>query len=66
MRMRMTTNPRWPLERRFWNRVNRTDQCWLWTGTTGNGYGRIIVGRRQVQVHHVAWNLAGRAVPQPK
>lgn len=27
---------------RFWKKVNKTDSCWLWTGTkTFGGYGRI-------------------------
>lgn len=35
---------RYTPEERFWSRVNKTDTCWLWTGTgsrTGLGYGRF-------------------------
>ena len=31
-----------PIEERFWEKVQKTDSCWLWTGaTTSAGYGRI-------------------------
>lgn len=32
--------PTRPAEERFWEKVNRTDGCWLWTaGTNNRGYG---------------------------
>lgn len=31
-----------PLQERFWEKVNKTDTCWLWTGATHSaGYGVI-------------------------
>lgn len=30
------------MRERFWSRVDKTDSCWLWTGSTApNGYGVI-------------------------
>jgi hypothetical protein len=29
------------LPRRFWDKVNKTDSCWLWTGKIDDGYGRF-------------------------
>ena len=44
---------------RFWNRVDRTGDCWLWTGPkTGNGYGAIredYPSRKQVSAHRASW-----------
>jgi hypothetical protein len=33
--------------KRFWDRVEKTDGCWNWTGAVNNtGYGILIVGSR--------------------
>lgn len=37
-----THHPHRPPEERFWEKVHKTDSCWLWTGaTTPAGYGRF-------------------------
>lgn len=42
------------LASRFWNKVDKTDGCWLWTGRPlADGYGQFG-GRR---AHRVAWEL---------
>jgi hypothetical protein len=49
------------LEERFWEKVNKTETCWLWTGATlGSGYGSIFVElpRRADQAHRVSWKMA--------
>jgi hypothetical protein len=28
------------LPARFWNKINKTESCWLWTGKIDDGYGR--------------------------
>ncbi|MFT4295614.1 MAG: HNH endonuclease signature motif containing protein [Micropruina sp.] len=41
----------------FWDQVDRSGDCWLWTGRRDeNGYGRI--GHRRVGAHRVAWALS--------
>lgn len=52
-----------PLETRFWQRVNKTDTCWLWTGTVNRaGYGLITSTRdgRMTQwlAHRLSWQYA--------
>jgi hypothetical protein len=44
------------IEDRFWAKVNKTDSCWLWTGTTqGDGYGQFRLStERRDQAHRVA------------
>jgi plasmid maintenance system antidote protein VapI len=52
---------------RFWKYVNKTDGCWLWTGSrTTGGYGQFGVGGRKgtpIGTHRVAWALANGAIP---
>lgn len=36
----MSIKPR-PAAERFFNMVEKTDTCWLWTGVTCNGYGQF-------------------------
>ena len=42
---------------RFWQKVNKgnPDDCWLWRGKTSDGYGRIMLGRKNYQAHSVSW-----------
>lgn len=58
------------LEERFWEKVQKTDTCWIWIGcrNNGTGYGRIGRGGRQggtTHAHVVSWELANnRRVPK--
>ena len=46
------------IEERFWKRVKKTDNCWLWEGADrGNGYGVLNVGGKLKSTHHVTWFL---------
>lgn len=47
-------------EPRFWSRVTKTDDCWLWGGWLNDqGYGRIHCGGRQIPVHRYSFLLHG-------
>ena len=56
------------LEERFWNFVNKTDGCWLWTGTlNGAGYGTIGLGRKDAGkgfAHRVSWEIHRGQIPK--
>jgi hypothetical protein len=54
-----------PLADRFWERVVKTDGCWLWTGATVRGYGYIRAdgGRVQLKTHRVSWELHNGPLP---
>ena len=56
-----------PLAERFWSHVNKTDGCWLWTGTKSDGYGKITIyidGQRKCRFAHiVAYELVKGKVP---
>ena len=51
------------LETRFWARVDKTDGCWLWKGSTCRGYGRISVENRIMRAHRASWELAFGKIP---
>ncbi len=48
-----------------WLRKDEASGCWLWTGHTNHGYGRIFVapGRRPVISHRAAWQIANGKIP---
>lgn len=48
-------------EKIFWERVEKTDTCWLWRGGITNGYGYFGIRLNGVykshRAHRVAWIL---------
>ena len=58
-----------PLADRFWERVQKTDSCWLWTaGKTTAGYGKIQVGSgggvgREQYVHRLSYEFTNGPIP---
>jgi hypothetical protein len=52
-------------EFRFWGRVQKSPNCWLWTGDTkSHGYGRMVGRNRKLQhVHRVSWELHFGPIP---
>lgn len=57
-----------PEEERFWSWVNKTADCWLWTGgrfSLGYGAFNLIVGdrRRTRPAHRVAWTFLRGPIP---
>jgi hypothetical protein len=35
------SRPRISTEERFWSKVEKTEKCWNWTGSTARGYGQF-------------------------
>lgn len=56
-RLRPTTE----IHYRFWEKVEKTDTCWLWTGSRDHrGYGRLQRGGRgmgHIKAHRLSWEL---------
>lgn len=50
---------------RFWAMVNKTESCWLWTGSvTRIGYGQFaVVHGKNVSAHRFAWFLSEGELP---
>ena len=51
-------------DQKFWERVQKSDGCWLWTGEKNNqGYGRLAFGgrgnRKRIMAHRLSLELHG-------
>ena len=57
--------------KRFWSKIKKTDECWLWSTPTmdGGGYGMFFVGpsrrkpRWSLKAHRLSWTLANGQIP---
>ena len=55
------------LEERFWPKVNKTEDCWLWTGATNkNGYGVISKQGKNLLAHRAVFEILGIDIPEGK
>ena len=46
---------------KFWNCVQKSDGCWLWTKSTDRGgYGRVWTGLGNVLAHRFSWEIHHR------
>jgi len=54
-----------PIENRFWERVNKTKTCWIFTGTLNGimGYGTISREGIQTPAHRVSWEIHNGPIP---
>jgi len=49
---------------RFWNKVDKTDYCWNWTGASrGNGYGAFKVDEKVIDSHRFSYKLTNGEIP---
>jgi hypothetical protein len=44
-------------QERFWSKVDKSGDCWLWRGNCVDGYGRFYDGRRNRIASQVAWEI---------
>ena len=66
MRYPNRTMPRRPLEERFWEKVEKTNGCWLWTARKnpgGYGWFRVDETRGSVLAHRMAYELTHGPLP---
>ena len=49
---------------RFWQKVNKTESCWLWTGAKARGYGHFRLNGRSRTTHRLAWEWANGRIPE--
>lgn len=54
------------LDLRFWEKVNKTDGCWLWTGSKDSaGYGHFrIDSQRLRKAHRISYELLVGPIPE--
>ena len=49
---------------RFWSKVDKSGDCWVWTGTRDvQGYGKFWGGQEKVLAHRVAYELLVGPIP---
>lgn len=56
------------IEERFWPKVQKTEDCWLWTAATARGYGKFSFGTlanpsRMVHAHRFSYELLVGPIP---
>jgi hypothetical protein len=52
------------MEQRFWEKVDKSGDCWLWTARVDReGYGQFTADRHPDGAHRVAWTLAYGPIP---
>jgi hypothetical protein len=50
--------------KRFWDKVVKTDTCWVWTASVnGKGYGSFGYGGRVQLAHRVSWQMHCGPIP---
>ena len=56
-----------PLADRFWSKVDKTADCWLWTAGTNGRYGQFFVSKklRHFYAHRMAFMLANGITDLP-
>lgn len=51
-------------EQKFWAKVDKSGECWLWTGSKyRQGYGQVCVGPKFRKAHRVAYELTRGPIP---
>jgi hypothetical protein len=49
---------------RFWSKVDKSGDCWLWTGSRHRfGYGMMQIGRRPWTAHRISYAIAHGPIP---
>jgi hypothetical protein len=52
-----------PYTERFWSKVNKTANCWVWTCRIDHkGYGRFAIDGVYHRAHRVAWELTNGTI----
>lgn len=58
------TKTKRPLEQRLWEKITKTDTCWVWTGGRDPaGYGTFCVNRSNRRAHTVVYLLVRGRYP---
>lgn len=49
----------------FWSNVDKSGECWIWTGGSRahNGYGIFVLEGHSRRAHRIAWELAVGPIP---
>lgn len=56
----MNGSTRKTISEKFWSKVSKTNECWVWTGAINdNGYGYLAFKnpRRNILAHRISWEI---------
>jgi len=48
---------------RFWEKVDKSGDCWKWTASKANGYGIFRINNKKVYAHRFSWLIHNSPVP---
>jgi hypothetical protein len=51
-------------QRRFWSKVEKTEDCWLWRGSMVRDYGQFSVCNNHIMAHRYAYIITNGPVPE--
>jgi hypothetical protein len=51
------------MDDRFWSKVDKSGDCWVWRGAMRAGYGCIKIDHHVVSAHRVAYEIAHGEIP---
>jgi hypothetical protein len=52
-------------DHKFWAKVDKSSDCWLWTGCVGeNGYGQVRRNKRIIKAHRWSYELEIGPIPE--
>jgi len=53
--------------KRFWDKVNKTDDCWIWTAAIDDGgYGHFWLNNKIEKAHRVSWIIHNGPIQDDK
>jgi hypothetical protein len=53
-----------PLDARFWEKVLKTESCWIWTASKDtHGYGKVRYGGKNIRAHRTSWEMRFGPLP---
>ena len=56
--------PQVSIEDRFWSKVDKTGDCWIWTAGKNNfGYGGFCINQKVYKAHRVSYEWANGSLP---
>jgi len=51
-------------EERFWEKVDKSGSCWIWTASTnGRGYGKFRISGKYATVHRISYEMHKGPIP---
>lgn len=48
---------------RFWAKVDKSGDCWVWTAALVDGYGTIKVDGKMIRAHRLSYEMAFGPIP---